>query len=57
MDLTKKDDVIQLMQQSKSELEWNKNCDLVKKANKGYPSFWYSEIILSGLIAETKASW
>ena len=48
-DLTVKENVIELMSGSKSEREWNDNCDLVKAANNGYPSFWYEEIVLSGL--------
>lgn len=41
--------VKKLMLSSKSEQEWNDNTDAVKHANNGFPSFWYSEIILSGL--------
>lgn len=52
MNLTTPDGVRDLMRSSKNEKEWNDNCDLVKKANNGYPSFWYAEIILSGLITE-----
>ena len=53
-----KEEVIKLMKDSKSEIDWNKNCDAVKKAFDGnYPNFWYSEIISSGLLAETQAGW
>lgn len=54
--LTTPEGVKQLMSSSKNENEWNSNVDLVKDANNGYPSFWYQEVILSGLsnsVAET----
>jgi len=44
-----KSEVIALMVSSKSDLEWNANCDKVKEACNGYPDYWYAEIILSGL--------
>jgi hypothetical protein len=54
MDLTKEAEVVQLMQGSKSEDEWNANCDQVKAANKGYPSFWWPAIVQSGLMAQVR---
>ena len=39
-DLTTEDQVKQLMESSKSENEWNSNCDKIKKDNNGYPDFW-----------------
>ena len=48
-----KQEVIDLMKSSKSKTEWNNNCDKVKRECGGsYPEYWYSEIILSGLINE-----
>jgi len=47
--------VVDLMKTSKSEKEWNTNCDKVKKACGGYPSFWYAVIIMGGVLAETQA--
>ena len=44
--------VIELMRSSKSETEWNNNCDEVKKACGGYPCFWFAAIIMSGLMDE-----
>jgi len=41
------------MKGSKSEIEWNTNCNKVKKACGGYPDFWYTAIVLSGIAAET----
>jgi len=46
-------EVIELMSSSKNEAEWNENCDKVKKACNGYPSFWYGAIVLSGLMDRT----
>lgn len=49
--------VIELMESSQSSEEWNANCDKVKKTCNGYPSFWFKEIILSGLAAKVTARW
>ena len=38
-----------LMESSKSEREWNENCDAVKAANGDYPEFWFQELKMSGL--------
>lgn len=48
-----KQQVIDLMQSSKSEAEWNANCTAVKKACGGYPSFWHEAIVKSGLMEKT----
>lgn len=49
-----KEEVINLMRSSKNSKEWNNNAGIVKKAhNGGYPSFWYDEIIQSGLADQT----
>ncbi len=49
-----KQEIIDLMSSSKNSKEWNENCDKVKRDNKGdYPSWWYSEIVLSGLCDKT----
>jgi hypothetical protein len=50
-------EVVQLISRSKSEAEWNDNCDRVKKECGGYPSFWYVAIIMSGLLSRVSASW
>ncbi len=49
-------EVVALMKSSKSEAEWNANCNKVKKVCGGYPLFWYSAIILSGVATTTAAS-
>ncbi len=51
-----KQEVIELMKSSRSEDEWNTNCDAVKKACGGYPEFWHEAIVASGLAQETAAS-
>ncbi len=50
-------EVIDLMRSSKSEKDWNENCDKVKKACGGYPSFWYMSIIMSGVASSAKLKW
>ncbi len=50
-------EVVALMKSSKSEAEWDKNCDFVKKKCGGYPGFWYAAIILSGLLNKVSSSW
>lgn len=49
----KEKEVIELMSSSKNESEWYDNCDKVKKACNGYPSFWYGAIVMSGLMDKT----
>ena len=49
--------VTDLMNSATSENDWNDKCDQVKEACGGYPSFWYSAIILSGLAAKVSAKW
>lgn len=49
LDLTTPEGVKSLMATSKSEDDWNRNCDNIKKVHQGqYPSFWYKEIVMSG---------
>lgn len=47
-------EVVALMESSKSAQEWDDNCDLVK-ANGGYPDFWFPVIIMSGLARRVMA--
>jgi len=49
-DLTTPHGVKALMETSRTNSEWNANCDQVKKANNGYPDFWYTTIVLSGVM-------
>lgn len=37
-------EVIDLMESSKSAREWEDNCDKVKDACGGYPGFWWATI-------------
>lgn len=51
-------EVIDLMKSSKSNAEWNANCNIVLKEYNGvYPSFWYKAIIASGLESKTTLKW
>lgn len=56
-DLTTEAGVVALMQSSKSESEWNNNCDKVKAANDGYPEFWFGAVIASGLALRNQQTW
>lgn len=56
-DLTTIDGVKKHMLESTSEKDWNRRCDEVKAANGGYPQFWFVEIMMSGLAAQSKANW
>ncbi len=49
-------EVVLLMESSKTEAEWNRNCDEVKRRCGGYPSFWFQAIVMSGLLARVSAS-
>lgn len=52
-----REEVIALMESSRSEAEWNANCDRVQRACSGYPEFWYEAIVLSGVAERTVAKW
>jgi hypothetical protein len=57
------EEVVALMSGSKSEKEWNDNCDKVKAAERAkgedreYPDWWYGAIIRSGLLGKVRSSW
>ncbi len=58
LDLTTAADVKMLMLGAKSERDWDERCDQVKAANGGdYPSFWFAEINMSGLMALVVSGW
>ena len=50
-------EVVALMESSRSETEWNRNCDKVMEACGGYPDFWYPAIISSGLASRKISGW
>ena len=50
-------EVIDLMESSQTEKEWNNNCDVVKSACNGYPDFWWGAIKTSGLADKVMARW
>jgi hypothetical protein len=58
LDLTMEKGVLTLMRGSKSEQEWNNNCDKVKESNGGnYPNFWFRLILMGGEMARVSRSW
>lgn len=49
---------LELLKQTKSETEWNAQCDAIKSARDGqYPPDWYPLIVLSGLFARIRLNW
>lgn len=51
-------EVVELMLSSKTELEWDDNCDKVKAAHGGfYPAYWFNAILVSGLFNVVSAFW
>ena len=44
--LTQED--IESFESCTSEIEWNDKCDAIKLKYSGYPTNWYSEMIMSG---------
>jgi hypothetical protein len=49
-------EVVSIMQSSRTEDEWNANADKVKADGGGhYPDFWYGAIVLSGVMFRTSA--
>lgn len=57
-DLTTSDDVVSYMSESTSAKEWNSRCIEVKIANDGdYPSFWFKDVILSGVADTAEIGW
>jgi hypothetical protein len=52
------DEVVKLMESSKSEKEWRENADKVKAACGGhYPGFWFNAILASGLMGRVTKQW
>lgn len=51
------DEVTSLMECSQTQEEWDANCAKVKGVYEGYPSFWFTEIVQSGLARRVAARW
>lgn len=52
------DEVMALMESSKSDKEWNDNCEIVKRAHGGgYPDWWFTVMIMDGKISEISSKW
>ena len=56
MKITEKE-VVELMESSNSEEEWNVNSDKVCESFNGYPDFWFNKIIQGGVLAKTQKKW
>ena len=57
-DLTSEAGVIALMENCKTAEDWASACKAVKAVyGGGYPGFWYSTIIQSGLCNRVSAAW
>ena len=56
-DLTIEESVVEYMKLSSSARDWDNRCDEVKRVNEGYPTFWYSAIMLSGVATAITAKW
>ncbi len=56
-ELTTPEGVKSHMSQATSEQDWNDRFDEIKRANDGYPDFWYETIILSGVLSTTRMAW
>lgn len=51
------DEVVTLMQSSRTEAEWNANANRVKREFGQYPDWWYRAIVVSGLMSRTREKW
>lgn len=49
LDLTTPEGVVEYMRQSTGERDWDDRVNQVKKANNGYPSFWWEKVTEAGL--------
>ena len=45
------------MSASTSADDWNRRRDEVKRANAGYPQFWFADVIMSGVASDTQSRW
>ncbi len=45
-----KPEEIEKLRNCKSESEWNRTCDEVKRTHNGYPADWYQRIIMGGVL-------
>lgn len=56
-DLTTVEGVLEALRKTQSETEWNAVCDEVKKANGGYPGFWFEKVNRSGEMSRVMRTW
>jgi len=58
IDLMSENGVVDYMSAATSRFDWQKRCDEVLAANGDiYPEFWYSKVLMSGLLTKVSASW
>lgn len=50
IDVSTPEKLAAFMSESRSKDDWNRRCDIVKAACGGYPDYWFSTCIASGLI-------
>jgi hypothetical protein len=49
---------ISALKATKSENDWNEQCDKIKAARGGqYPPDWWPLVVMSGLMTEIQCSW
>jgi hypothetical protein len=53
LDVSTPEKLASFMSEATNESDWNNRCDLVKKVCNGYPDYWYSTCIASGLLDKT----
>ena len=58
MDLTNKQNAVELLKSSESDQDWSDNVDAIQAANGGgYPPWWYQEVIATGLPQAVADKW
>lgn len=57
MNLTNESEAVALLESSGSAREWDENVDKIKEANGGYPMWWATAVIFSGLPGQVFSKW
>lgn len=55
--ISKKDMTLQQLELCRTAAQWDKTVDNIIKDNGGYPNWWYTDVIASGLLKRTAAKW
>lgn len=56
-DLTKERQAVELLKSSQSAREWDASVDKIRRANGGYPRWWYKAVILPGIEGRQISKW